>query len=225
MGFFLFEFSQQTVFMWFARLLVLFTAMPVHECAHGLAADRLGDDTARRMGRLTFNPLKHLDPLGCLLIFLTGFGWARPVPVDARNLSHPRRDMAVISVAGPVSNFLFALAIMAAFKLAAGLWSGAQTTVSTAVFFILRTMLITNLSIGVFNLLPIPPLDGSKILGALLPEKAYWTMMRYERVIGLALFALLFTNTLNKPLLFLVNIMLAVTDWLTTPIGWLFGWG
>ena len=220
----MFEFSRQTLFQWAARLLVLFTAMPVHECAHGLAADRLGDPTPRESGRLTLNPFKHLDFLGCAMIFFFGFGWAKPVMVDSRNFQHPRRDMAIVSVAGPGSNFLFAFVILVIYKISFGLWDGSPSVVTSAVFLILETMLVTNLSIGVFNLIPMPPLDGSKILGAFLPERAYWTLMRYERFIALALLLCLWRGYLDAPLLFLTRGMYDAINWLTLPIDWLFGW-
>ena len=152
-------------------MLGVLLCLTVHETCHGLAACALGDPTARRMRRLSFNPLHHIDWLGLASIVICGFGWAKPVPVDMRYFENPRAGMAVTALAGPASNFLLALLLMfAASLLRAGWLMG----------FLIDTAILS-IGLGLFNLVPIPPLDGSKALFALLPQRAYLTLMRYER--------------------------------------------
>jgi Zn-dependent protease len=139
----------------------LLVAVTVHELAHALAADRLGDPTARRLGRLTLNPLPHIDPLGAVAFVLTGFGWAKPVPVNARNLPHPVRDMAWVAVVGPLSNFAIAFVTLVAMHLIAP--TGALRLVMALIYEF-------NLALGVFNLIPLPPLDGGHFLPYLFPR-------------------------------------------------------
>lgn len=153
------------------RVLSVLLCLTVHETCHGLAALALGDPTAKRMHRLSFNPLHHIDWLGLASMVICGFGWAKPVPVDMRYFKNPRAGMAVTALAGPVSNFLLALLMLLAASLApTGLLMG---------FFVNTAVL--SIGLGLFNLVPVPPLDGSKVVFALLPEKAYYTLMRYER--------------------------------------------
>lgn len=209
---------------YFIRLLVLFTAMPVHECAHGLAADRLGDDTPRSQGRLTLNPFAHLDLMGSVLLLLVGFGWAKPVEVDMRNFKHPRRDMALSSLAGPASNVLIALVVMAAYKVILfGVMPSMRTDASMeAVARIFVSVILINVSLAVFNFLPVPPLDGSKIIGAVLPEKLYWGMLRYQRQISMVLMLLLVFDVLDGPIMFLSGKLFYFLDIITSPIDMLF---
>lgn len=164
--------------------LPLLLAIPLHEAAHGWTADKCGDPTARRLGRVTFNPLKHIDPLGTLLLpsllILSSapfiFGWAKPVPVNFRALSHPRRDMILVAAAGPAVNLLLALAS----ALAIGLWA---EQVSPDVWWVqmLVFSLLLNLALVVFNLLPVLPLDGGRILTGLLPHRLANAYARTER--------------------------------------------
>ena len=144
-------------------------AVTVHELAHGLVADRLGDPTARRHGRLTLNPLAHLDPLGALAFFLTRFGWAKPVPVNAYNLRHPRRDMAWIAVAGPISNLLAALLALLAWVLVGS--TAPLLMQVTLLDDLLQAMFRLNVLLAIFNLIPLPPLDGGHFLPFLLPPR------------------------------------------------------
>lgn len=208
------------LYTWIARAIVLFTAMPVHECAHGYAADRLGDNTPRNQGRLTLNPLAHLDIMGSIFLIFVGFGWAKPVRVDPRNFRKPKRDMALTSLAGPASNIGFALIVMIVFKLLFGIWPAYRHVSWIPILLdLLLTMVFTNLSLAVFNLLPIPPLDGSKIFGAILPEKYYYFMMRYERYVIVLLFILLYFGVLSTPLRALATWLLQGLDLLTAPLG------
>jgi Zn-dependent protease len=214
----LFGITRDLLFQFLVRALVLFTAMPVHECAHGLVATRLGDETPRLQGRLTLNPLAHLDLTGSILLFLTGFGWAKPVQVDMRNFSSPRRDMALTSLAGPVSNLLMAFVVLVVLKtlpvfIAFEEMSGAVITL----FEILSIVISINLSLAVFNLLPVPPLDGSKIFGAILPEKLYWGMLRHQRIISGVMLGLLYFGVLSLPLNIMSEWIFTLLDKLTYP--------
>lgn len=176
-------------------------ALTVHECAHGYAAYRLGDPTARSLGRLSLNPLHHLDPIGALCMLFFHFGWAKPVPINARYFKKPRRDMAITALCGPLANFL--LAFIGAFlyvALLVGFNSILQhVTVSAFVYRLLEYTLLffyyfhfINLTLGLFNCLPIPPLDGSRFILLLLPAKVHFRIMRYEQYISIALMLLLF---------------------------------
>ena len=219
----MFQFNQELVFLWGLRLAVLFICLPVHEFAHAWAAHKLGDDTAARQGRLTLNPFVHLDLFGGLLILLAGFGWAKPVPVNAGVFRHPRRDMAVVAAAGPLANIIMAIIMMSAVRIIANaVPAGSAFPVAGAVQ-VLITMLSINLVLAAFNLLPVPPLDGSKLLGALLPERLYFSMMRYERFVMLALIALVFTGTLIRPIFWLRDHLFTFVYFITTPIDMIFG--
>jgi Zn-dependent protease len=144
-------------------------AVTVHEIAHGLVADRLGDPTARRHGRLTLNPLAHLDPLGAIAFFLTRFGWAKPMPVNAYNLRHPRRDMVWIAVAGPLSNLIVALLALLGWVFVG---SAAPFLMQvTPIDDLLQAVFKLNVLLAIFNLIPLPPLDGGHFLPFLLPPR------------------------------------------------------
>jgi len=153
----------------------------VHELAHGFTAYRLGDNTAKNQGRLTLNPVKHIDPFGLLMIVLFRFGWAKPVPVNMYTFKHPKRYMAVTAFAGPLSNIIFALIAMLAF----GFLYMPIVSLPPNISMFIQTLFIRiveiNIMLAVFNMLPIPPLDGSKILFSLFSEESYFKLMRYER--------------------------------------------
>lgn len=177
----------------------------IHEVCHGLAAFFLGDDTARRSGRLTLNPLKHIDLVGIVLLITVGFGWAKPVPVNMRNFRRPKRDMVLTSLAGPLSNALLALFLAPCYAatLVRYYSSGSLFAYYLAVFLIVT--ISRSIGLLVFNLIPIPPLDGSKVLFGLLPPRYYFRLMRYERYGMILLVALLYLGLLNTPLSFLRN--------------------
>lgn len=189
---------------------VLF-ALTVHEVSHGYMAYRLGDPTARNMGRLTLNPLKHLDPVGALCMVLFHFGWARPVPINTRYFKKPRRDTALTAAAGPISNFIMAfLGLLVQQILFAVFIRHPATTqfaynLQYAALTLFSYFHILNLSLGMFNLLPVPPLDGSRIFLTFLPAKYYFGIMQYERYIQLGLLLLLWLGFLDRPLSFLVS--------------------
>ena len=162
-----------------SRLLAVFLCLTVHETCHGLAACALGDPTAKRQHRLSFNPLRHIDWLGFASMLIVGFGWAKPVPVDMRYFKKPKQGMALTALAGPVSNFLLAMV----FLVPVGwiYWHALATAFTLWLYSFLINVVILSIGLGLFNLLPIPPLDGSKVLFALLPDRLYWKLMRYER--------------------------------------------
>jgi Zn-dependent protease len=184
----------------------LLLAVTVHEVAHGWVADRLGDPTARLAGRLTLNPLPHIDPLGALAFVLAGFGWARPVPVNARNLRRPLRDMAWVAAAGPLSNFVLAFLGLVALALVPRI-VGAPF-VGAPLAGTLRYVYTFNLALAIFNLIPLPPLDGGHFLPYFLPRGAGSLLARLEQYGPLILLLLVFsgaTRYILGPLFRLLN--------------------
>ena len=176
---------------------IIILSLTVHECAHGYIAKKLGDPTAENLGRLTLNPLKHLDPFGVLFILLFGFGWARPVLVNARNFKKPRRDMALTAVAGPVSNLLLATVFAILYETAytvvkkSAEAGGGTGTLGMTVMLFFSLGLQLNVFLAVYNMLPIPPFDGSRFFYVFLPVKWYFKVMKYERYIMLGLMAVI----------------------------------
>lgn len=162
------------------KLPALLLAVTVHELAHALVADRLGDSTARRLGRITLNPLPHIDPLGALAFVLAGFGWAKPVPVNPQNFRHPVRDMAWVAVAGPVSNFVVAFVALVAVRLL-GQVGGAFPFVAEPLGGVLFWAYVFNLALGIFNLIPLPPLDGGHFLPYLFPRASWGFIHQLEQ--------------------------------------------
>ncbi|MER2598695.1 MAG: site-2 protease family protein [Caldilineales bacterium] len=174
-----------------ALLIVLIPAFTLHEFAHAWSAYRLGDSTAKDMGRLTLNPLKHLDVLGVLLVLMVGFGWAKPVPVNPANLRNGRRDMALVALAGPMANLLMALA-------AAAIWRLAGVDRNTPQFLVYGLLMFTwlNVALMIFNLLPISPLDGFKVALGWLPEPAAALLAKTAQWGMLILFGLVLLGNL-----------------------------
>lgn len=190
-----------------------------HETCHGLAAYRLGDNTAKRMGRLSLNPLKHVDLMGLIMMALFRFGWAKPVPVDMRNFKNPKAGMALTALAGPVSNVVLAYAAVVLCNFVMFLADRLGSTwllLALAQFFVYVEIISAGLA--VFNVFPIPPLDGSKVLFALLSDRAYDRLMRYEKYGMGFLMALLVTGAIDRPLG-------AMRDWLLTWLNSLGAWG
>ena len=182
------------------RLAAVLLCLTVHETCHGLAAYALGDPTARRAHRLSLNPLRHIDWFGLLMMFAAGFGWAKPVPVNPNYFKKPKQGMALTALAGPVSNFLLALLTLLAARIFCDVAAYSETNQRILDFLLMVAVL--SIGLGLFNLVPIPPLDGSKVLFAVLPDRAYDWLMRNERYGMLLLFALVFfdvgSNALSK---------------------------
>lgn len=200
-----------------AILVIVFLVLPFHEWAHAFTASKLGDTSIKYRGRLTLNPLAHIDPFGALALLLFGFGWAKPVPVDARNFKKPKLGMGIVALMGPVANIVAAivgdLIFHAVNAFAPTFFSGHGF--GYYVYLFLSFYVLINIRLAVFNLLPIPPLDGSKILFIFLPDSAVAWFYRYQQIISIVLIALLWIGVLSVPLNFLSNYLLKFVDWLT----------
>ena len=202
----MFDFLMESMMQFLLVLPIILISLPVHEMAHAWAAYKLGDPTARNLGRLSLNPMKHFDLIGFLCMMIFRFGWAKPVPINARNFKKPRRDMALSALAGPVSNLLLGFLGVILFNIAILVFSNMSFSTQKAVmiaevtiqFFMLFGYL--NINLAVFNLVPMPPLDGSRILYIVLPPKWYFGVMKYERYISLAILLLFWFGILTGPL-------------------------
>ncbi len=195
-------FGELTLTAILIKMLVLMTALPVHECAHAWAASKLGDNTARYQGRITLNPAKHLDIIGSIAMIFVGFGWAKPVPINPRNFKNQKVGMALSSLAGPLSNVLLAYIFMIVFRILLAF------NINLGSFFeVLQLMILLNIGLAVFNLLPIPPLDGSRIATLFLSNQTYFKIMQYERYIFFGLIIVMYSGLLSKPIMFLVNLL------------------
>lgn len=193
---------------WNSFLIDLLVSIPavllclsVHEAAHGFMANALGDPTAKNAGRLTLDPKQHLDPIGTLCLLFFHVGWARPVPINPRYFKKPRRDIALTSLAGPLSNFLLALVAMFCGRF----FLSSSSTVMIAIGLFCHSTVVMSIGLGVFNLIPVPPLDGSKILFSFLPYQYEYKMMQYQQYIQFGMFALLLLGVLDMPINFVVN--------------------
>lgn len=184
------------------RALAVLIVIPFHEAAHALVSWWLGDPTAKNAGRLSLNPMRHFDPLGTLCMVLGGVGWARPVGIDPRRFRDPKIGMAVSAAAGPLSNFLLGFVSTIIYKV---VWYASAGQVPDLVMDFLWYMIGMNISLGVFNLIPVPPFDGSRIALLFLPRNLYFRVMRYERYIMAAVLILVLIGALNGPLSFFVN--------------------
>lgn len=189
------------------RVFVIFCVLPIHEFAHAFVAHKLGDDTARLSGRMTTNPLAHIDPIGALMIILAGFGYAKAVPVNIRNFKKRKPYMALTALAGPFSNIIMAFIFMFVgllLQVKVGVVEG--SFVYYIVVFMITAAQI-NISLAVFNLLPIPPLDGSRIFSLIIPDKYYYAIMQYERYIVYGVLALVFFGVLDGPINLLSDLL------------------
>lgn len=201
-----FDFGQLIIYL-FSMAFVVFCTLPIHEFAHAWVATKLGDQTPRLQGRLTLNPMAHVSPMGALMILLVGFGYAKPVGVNPRNFKDPKKGMALVAVAGPVSNLIMGFVAEFFAILCLKFASNANDSfMLTAVYLFFNYAAVVNIQLAVFNFLPIPPLDGSRILQLLIPSKYYYKFMQYERYIIWIVFALLFTGILTVPLSFFSNL-------------------
>jgi len=216
-------------------LMVIFLVNPLHECAHGFVAYKLGDRTAKNQGRLTLNPLAHIDYMGSLLMLLVGFGWAKPVPVNPRNFKNPKVGMAITALAGPVSNLLAAVIfglcyntiVTILIKNDQAVILGSAIMISKSVSFVkyvlmfFEFLIIINISLAVFNLIPIPPLDGSKIMMAFMSDKAIFKLYQYQMYFSIGLFILIMMGGVSKLLLPIQTWLYNIINWLTAlPFSW-----
>jgi len=192
-------------------------AITCHEVSHGYIADKFGDNTARSMGRLTLNPIKHMDIFGTLMVFIVGIGWAKPVPVNFNNLRHPKRDMIWVAAAGPITNFVLALVSALAMRLLVHLGSGIPegsplAAVVDPVTLMLAFSVYINLLLAIFNLIPVPPLDGGRVAVGLLPYRQSMALARVEPfgmiiIIALVFFTNAFGYVISPALSFAVNLL------------------
>ena len=212
----------QSLFTYLVRAMVLLTAIPIHECAHAWASNKLGDPTAKNLGRLTLNPLPHLDLIGSVLMLFTGFGWAKPVPVTTRNFKNVKKGMILTALAGPAANILLALLSLILYKL----WCyflypllAINFTTASAIAQIFYIMCLLNINLAVFNLIPIPPLEGSRVLTAVLPARLYYKVMQYEQYIIYGVFIILMLGWLDGPLSFLRGVVYNFLNLITGFLG------
>lgn len=205
-----------------SSLAVIMLTLPVHEWAHAFTATKLGDPTPRFQGRLSLNPFAHIDWLGAACILLFGWGWAKPVGINARYFKNPKSGMAITALAGPLSNIVVATVSMFLLYLVAFLFGLDNAVVFYAYMFFYYIAQI-NVSLAVFNLIPIPPLDGSRLLSAFLPDKYYYKLMQYERYLFIAVLVLIWIGVLDIPIAFLSGKLMSGISFITgLPFG-LFG--
>ncbi len=204
------------------RLIIVIFSLTIHEVAHGYAAYKMGDPTAKAFGRLSLNPLRHLDPLGFLCMLFFRFGWARPVPINTRYFKKPKTGMAVSALAGPLANILMSFVGLFLYKLILALYwneiivpdTQFAANLFTLVLSFFSSFCVLNLYLGVFNLIPVPPLDGSRILLVVLPDKWYFGIMKYEQYIQIALIVMLYLGLLSTPLSMVCDAIIGGMQWL-----------
>lgn len=183
-------------------------AMTLHEMAHGFVSYKLGDPTPKEDGRLSLNPFRHLDPLGALCMLLFGFGWAKPVMVDSRYYDDEKTGMMWTAIAGPLMNIIVAFVMLLLSALIMNVSSPWVIASNDVLGYLYRLCIITaqlNISLGIFNLIPLPPLDGSKVLASLLPDQLYYKVLANERYFAFGLFILLYMGVFNTPLMNATN--------------------
>ena len=197
-------FNREAIIVLLLSIPVILLALSAHECCHGLVAKWMGDPTAYNLGRLTLNPRKHLNLIGTLMMFLFGFGYAEPVPINTRNFRNPKWGMCLSALAGPVSNLLMAYIYFVGCVLVIN-YGDLTNQLMYILYLFAYIGVMMNVGLAVFNLLPVPPLDGSRILFVFLPSRYYFAIMKYEQYISLFIMAALFTGLLDYPLDLLKN--------------------
>lgn len=181
------------------RLPIIFIAITVHEYAHGYAALKMGDPTAKLSGRLSMNPLAHMDIVGALSMLIFGFGWAKPVPINPNNFKNHKKGTVIVSLAGPISNLFLAFLGSVLYGIFRRIGFGNFSSQFSEIFYgLLAQLILLNVCFGIFNLVPFPPLDGAKIVGAFLPYKTYFKIMQYERYAFPILIVLMYLGIFDK---------------------------
>lgn len=214
-----------------ARVIAFLTAIPFHESAHALVSAKLGDTTAKDLGRITMNPIKHFNLFGLLAMLLVGVGWAKPVPTNVNKFKNRKWGMALSALAGPAANLLLGFILMIVWKLFIYGFSYANAGVQLMsipawfdwIYTILQYQVIINVNLAIFNLIPIPPLDGSRLLLVFLPEKIYFGLMKYEWVLMIAIVLLVWFGVLGQFLGFVGGYVFGAFDWATGWIDALYG--
>lgn len=208
---------------YFARILTVFLILPLHECAHAWVAKKMGDDTASLSGRITVNPLAHIDIVGCLLIVLTGFGWAKPVPINPSRMKDSRLGITLTALAGPVSNLLAAFVMMVILQILYGLGVFELNKNMSYLLLLLKFFVQVNIGLAVFNLIPIPPLDGDKVLSYFTPWKYKMWMQQHQQIISIVFLIILVTGVLSTPLGWIdgkiYSLFYNITKWIPIVLG------